>query len=272
MKLSMCPFCHGAITLDAICQDEAGRELMAIIIGMDTVSGTSLASYLTLFRSNTRYLSNDKALKLAKEAIALGELPSVVRAMQITVDSIHNKRHSGEKTTVFKDHSYLKKVLVDIPVQMTGSNVPAPMQPGLPLQKKSKAAIAHDELERFANDDPANWLKREICYGLQGFVPLSYDGTPAADTIYKTAEMWHESLKSGSAEWIEELDKKRLKDAFSQMTKSIDRWPIPKDIKNFLLPRSSFPKRQELKLSKGEVADNVEKLRGAIRSNHQSMS
>ena len=71
MRLTRCPICHGRISLEALVQDEAGRELLALVARLDTQTGAALVSYLGLFRSASRDLANERALKLARETLAL---------------------------------------------------------------------------------------------------------------------------------------------------------------------------------------------------------
>ncbi len=108
MQLNRCPICHTRISLDALVQDEAGRELLGLLIKLDTDAGTALVGYLGLFRSATRDLANDRALKLAKEALSLGHIGNVAQAMRQTVEQIQAK--GGKPLT---NHNYLKKVLSD---------------------------------------------------------------------------------------------------------------------------------------------------------------
>lgn len=108
MQLNRCPVCHTRIGLDAIVQDEAGRELLGLLAKLDTDTGTALVGYLGLFRSHTRDLANDRALKLAREALALGPAGNVAQAMRQTIEQIQAK--TGKPLT---NHNYLKKVLSD---------------------------------------------------------------------------------------------------------------------------------------------------------------
>lgn len=71
MQLNRCPICHSRISVAALAQDEAGRELLGLLAKLDTETGTALVSYLGLFRSPARDLANDKALKLARDALSL---------------------------------------------------------------------------------------------------------------------------------------------------------------------------------------------------------
>ena len=111
MQLNRCPVCHTRISLDALAQDEAGRELLGLLAKLDGDTGTALVGYLGLFRSQSRDLANDRALRLGKEALALSEsLPALVQAMRQTVEQIQAK--GGKPLT---NHNYLKRVLEDSP-------------------------------------------------------------------------------------------------------------------------------------------------------------
>jgi hypothetical protein len=108
MQLNRCPICHSRISLEALAQDDAGRELLGMLAKMDTETGTALVGYLSLFRSACRDLANDRALKLAREALGLGHYLAVAQAMRLTVDSLQGK--GGKPLT---NHNYLRKVLGD---------------------------------------------------------------------------------------------------------------------------------------------------------------
>ena len=41
MHLSRCPICHSRISLEALVQDEAGRELLALVARLDTQTGAA---------------------------------------------------------------------------------------------------------------------------------------------------------------------------------------------------------------------------------------
>ena len=112
MMLGRCPVCHSQISLEAVCQDEAGRELLGVLVGLPGESSRALVQYLGLFRPEKRDLSNDRALRLAREALALS--PDYMRlsaAMSETVEAIRAK--SG--AVPMKNHNYLKRVLEGMP-------------------------------------------------------------------------------------------------------------------------------------------------------------
>lgn len=146
MQLNRCPICHSRISLDALAQDEAGRELLGLLAKLDTDAGTALVGYLGLFRSATRDLANDRELKLAREALSLGPTGNLAQAMRQTVEQIQAK---GGKP--LSNHNYLKRVLEDvgelIPVTPAmGATVASPAR-----TKASKTAQALQALEDFGN-------------------------------------------------------------------------------------------------------------------------
>lgn len=107
MNLGRCPVCHSRISLEAICQDEAGRELLGLLAGLDSETGTALVGYLGLFRPEKRDLANSRALRLAGEALALcPDYLRLSRAMRETVEAI-----MARGGVPLKNHNYLKRVI-----------------------------------------------------------------------------------------------------------------------------------------------------------------
>lgn len=153
MQLNRCPICHTRISLDALAQDEAGRELLGLLARLESDTGIALIGYLGLFRSATRDLSNDRALKLAQEALMLWPASNVylAQAMRQTVEQIQAK--GGKPLT---NHNYLKRVLEDVPANpatkpMSPLSIAITHQPGGPKQRTSKTAQALQALEDFGN-------------------------------------------------------------------------------------------------------------------------
>ena len=148
MQLNRCPICHSRIGIEALVQDEAGRELLGLLIAMDTETGAALAGYLRLFRSSCRDLTNDKALKLSREVLVLGSIDAVAAAMRQTLVSLQGK--SGKPLT---NHNYLKRVLEDnggsdasIRIERVRRDV------GIAPTKTSKTAQALRSLEDFGHE------------------------------------------------------------------------------------------------------------------------
>lgn len=143
-----CPLCHGQFSIEALIQDQAGRDLLVLMAQNGTL-GPQLLQYLTLFRSEKRALAFDRALRLAREVLEIPAAPEqLAAAMAETVEALRGR---GGKP--LKNHNYLKRVLESQPpapaaVQAaTPAAVPAPeAAPAI-----SKTARAIGRLEGWKN-------------------------------------------------------------------------------------------------------------------------
>jgi len=126
MKLGRCPTCHTAIHVDAMVQDEAGRELMATLAKLNSKIGSSVLQYVGLFRPVKSDLNNGRALKLLTEALALtNNLQLLAAGCDATVRNIHTKRQSGETVKPLTNHNYLKQVLTGLKEQFKAHDASA---------------------------------------------------------------------------------------------------------------------------------------------------
>ena len=110
MKLTRCPICHNEISLEALLEDDSGRELLTLVTKLTHGCAKPMISYIGLFRTPKSNLSNSRAVKLITEVLALYE-PSrhLAHALRETVNNIHAKRILGEYKAL-KNHNYLKSV------------------------------------------------------------------------------------------------------------------------------------------------------------------
>lgn len=105
-----CPVCHAEAALEAWAEDEAAREMMALLAGLEAQLGRALAAYLGLFRSKSRALAWERALRLAREVLALGIDEAVLsQALSDTVEAMRQKREAGDIRPL-ENHNYLKRV------------------------------------------------------------------------------------------------------------------------------------------------------------------
>lgn len=110
MNLGRCPVCHSRLHLDALVQDEAGRDLLGLLAKLDRSAGAALVSYMSLFRSKSRDLANDRALRIANEALDLAPINVLVPALVHTVEQMRSKQQVGGFKPL-ANHNYLIKVL-----------------------------------------------------------------------------------------------------------------------------------------------------------------
>lgn len=139
MQLCRCPVCHSRIGLEQVVQDESGRELLALLAKLDTRAGVALVSYLGLFRSTTRDLANDRALRLANEVLELGTPEQLQAPLAHTVESMRAKQQMGQFKPL-ANHNYLKRVMEDQGGQQIEA-LPAGTVPA--TRQQSRAAVSH---------------------------------------------------------------------------------------------------------------------------------
>ncbi len=142
-----CPHCFAHFSLDSAVQDEAGRELMGLLAKHDVIA-RQLVIYLGLFRSQSRKLAWDRALRIAKEVVALGDGLAVADALARTVEAMREKQDRGQFKPL-KNNQYLKQVLASVEptvnvVQRLDESAPQAMAPS---SKKGKALVALQELK-----------------------------------------------------------------------------------------------------------------------------
>lgn len=138
MNLGRCPVCHSHISLEAIVQDDAGRELLALLAALDADVARPLVAYLGLFRPEKQDLRNVRALQLARDVLALcAPGPRLAQALTETVESLRAK--AGP---TLKNHNYLRRVLDNTP-QPLNAVAPAPRA----TPRASKTADALNALE-----------------------------------------------------------------------------------------------------------------------------
>ncbi len=154
-----CPVCHAEAALEAWAEDEAARELMALLAGLEAEVGRPLTAYLGLFRPKKSALSWERALRLAREVLAL--CPDSVRlsaAMSQTVESLRAKRLEGNDRPL-SNHNYLKRVLEGMPEA-------APVRAGGPLvdaPEMRKSSLRADR--RITAAEQAAMAIRSVSFG-----------------------------------------------------------------------------------------------------------
>lgn len=111
--------CHAEAALEAWAEDEAAREMMGLLSTLDATLGRALVAYLGLFRSGSRALSWERAVRLAREVLALEAEPvRLAAALSQTVEQLRAKREGGDIRPM-SGHNYLKRVLDGTPMAAT---------------------------------------------------------------------------------------------------------------------------------------------------------
>lgn len=111
MKLCRCPICHSDLTLEAMVEDDAGRELLATIATMSHGCGRFAAAYLGLFKPAKSALSNSRALKILRDLLELYPCSNLLaHSLSETVEQVRKNRREGGRVEPLANHNYLKKV------------------------------------------------------------------------------------------------------------------------------------------------------------------
>jgi len=141
MRLGRCPVCHAHLHLDALVQDEAGRELLGLCATLSDDLGRALVGYLSLWRPARGDLDHARALKLAREVLALESDPArLAWALAETVESLRAKGEARRMT----NHNYLRRVLEGTPA----AGGPVIAQPPAAPQRAAKTSATVDAVMR----------------------------------------------------------------------------------------------------------------------------
>lgn len=217
----ICPCCHTRYPIDAANQDEAARDLLALRGTLAPRCWFPLIAYLGLFRSESRALAWDRALKLSREVIALNADPDhLENALVETVEALRQK--SGPP---LKNHNYLRRVLESMQSSSTAMVQRATPTDTTARAQGGKRAAAITTLAEWAEGD---WLRAEIGAGLQALVAQSLKGQPGADTIALAADVWYVALRKKHD--IEEVDAPRIRTGFERLFPTVTEWPTPKQL------------------------------------------
>ncbi|WP_429885358.1 hypothetical protein [Geoalkalibacter halelectricus] len=244
MKLR-CPVCHASNSLEAFTADEAGRELLVLLANSGALF-RPLVGYLGCFRPASRDLSHGRALKLAREVLALNIDPArLVGALEETTAAMRQKRLEGAGKPL-ANHNYLKKVAESLPATPNVALATPDVAPAAPTGKRAQALALLAEWGR------AGWLEAQIADGLAALLTLGLDGAPASDIICRTADVWRLVVEKAGVT-IEEVDAPRLRAAFTTLLRQPHkRWPDPAALVAHLPRRPERQKLDEPPISEAE--------------------
>ncbi len=253
MKLR-CPCCHASNSLEAYTADESGRELLVLLAGSGSLF-KPLVAYLGCFRPASRDLSHARDLKLAREVLELpADRSALAKALTETVEAMRAKRDQGDVRPL-KNHNYLKRVVESVDAgghavtEYVANDNPAP---------RGKRASAIVALSEWAG---SGWLERGLAEGLSALLTLGLDGTPAADVICRTADIWRLVAQRQGLK-IEEIDAPRIRKGFEKLlSQGLKRWPEPAALIEALPRRPERPKLDEPPLSAAEREAGKQRLR-----------
>ena len=109
-----CPCCHAEYSIEQAVEDEAAREVMGLLSDLPREVSRPLAAYLGLFRSKSRALAWERALRVAREVLELHQDTAAIgAALSETVEAMRQKQDQGGWRPL-ANHNYLKRVLESV--------------------------------------------------------------------------------------------------------------------------------------------------------------
>ncbi len=107
-----CPTCHASFPLEAALKDDAGRELIALFAGQRPELALPLMHYLGFFRPAKQQLGWGRALRLARETVALMSCPVdlFITGLEEANRALDDKRAAGGWKPL-GNHNYLRRCL-----------------------------------------------------------------------------------------------------------------------------------------------------------------
>ena len=132
-----CPCCHAEYSIEQAVEDEAARELMGLLSDLPREVSRPLASYLGLWRSKSRALAWERALRIAREALELhADTAALGAALSETVEAMRQKQDAGGWRPL-QNHNYLKRVLESVAARPQ----PAPIERAEPAGGHALAPV-----------------------------------------------------------------------------------------------------------------------------------
>lgn len=155
MKLCRCPICRTEISLDQLIEDDAGREMLALLSELKSGVARPLVNYIALFRPMKTSLSNSRAVKLMREVLAMyAQTPLLAHALSETVNAVRKNRRDNVNPSPLTSHNYLKQVYEQQAPKFAGTvalNNVENTKPQQDAESKKQNAFAYIEQMRGYN-------------------------------------------------------------------------------------------------------------------------
>ncbi|MGA0610523.1 hypothetical protein [Caldimonas sp. KR1-144] len=103
------------------------------------------------------------------------------------------------------------------------------------------------------------WFNDAIVNGIQRLYVLGLAGTPAAETVVLTGNVWVELLWN-ARRWDEPSTPTRLAEAFRRLSFAADRWPAPAQLLEYV-PDRAQPKVIARSYTQEQIANNLAFIR-----------
>jgi hypothetical protein len=114
-----------------------------------------------------------------------------------------------------------------------------------------------------------SWFNNTLADGLTMLVALALPGTPPAETIALTLNVWVNALWPRQA-WTED-DSQRLQAAFVYLAGTCDRWPTPRQLVQALPARPEVRQLEGPRLSPEKMAANKQRALDLLQAAREAL-
>ena len=116
------------------------------------------------------------------------------------------------------------------------------------------------------SSDPLQFINEEVKVGLQRLVCLRLEGTPPADILGFTGQIWVDAMRQLPIGWNETQDKGRITASFNVLIRQSARWPAIKHLIDNLPKRVPLPTLAAPKITPKQRKEGKEKLNQILQT------
>ncbi|MFG6462289.1 hypothetical protein ACG04Q_11975 [Roseateles sp. DXS20W] len=140
-----CPCCHAHIPLESAMQDDAGRELVSVLLALHPDLARALVHYLSFFRPLKQQLGWGRALRLCREVQALTSDAGRLQAGLVETARTLGERRQAPGWKPLGNHNYLRRCLETVEAAAV-----APVAPtaAAPRSRAGAGLVALEALKR----------------------------------------------------------------------------------------------------------------------------
>ena len=114
--------------------------------------------------------------------------------------------------------------------------------------------------------DPLQFINEEVKIGLQRLVCLRLEGTPPADVLGFTGQIWVDAMRQLPIGWNAPQDKGRIAASFNVLIRQSARWPAVKHLIDNLPKRAPLPALAAPKITPKQRKEGKQKLNQILQT------
>ena len=114
--------------------------------------------------------------------------------------------------------------------------------------------------------DPLQFINEEVKIGLQRLVCLRLEGTPPADVLGFTGQIWVDAMRQLPIGWNAPQDKGRIAASFNVLIRQSTRWPAVKHLIDNLPKRAPLPALAAPKITPKQRKEGKQKLNQILQT------